>query len=408
MAKILNADNILSDIYSNKELNFSQATEEYYSKIDETQLFNTLKSHYLNSNHLVSDEALKKAAKVFIDTKYNFINPINSFKNNLVISSILNKKLLTLTFSSVLAVLSSGFYYNQSQEQHYIDSVVTNYSNMSNEISNTLSEEHKVSSLNSDFINKLDNTLITSHNYSPTFSSNQEKLDLIDKQLLSISSKYKNKNNNLSKESADTLENTIEQDNITLNNIKSNLSSIKTTFNNYKGSLQQENNLLQLKNSVSNSFYDTNATSLINTNLIQAQNALEQNDFKLLNNKVEFVNKVIKYIEADITFKINQKPSGIERKNNDNPNIKNHYLIVNSIDSSGLPIEAFVNNYETKNDIWTTKFGVYIDNETYQKIKQDKIKNGVISNDIVGNKPSGQFSISYSLIPNTSNYITEW
>ena len=83
--------------------------------------------------------------------------------------------------------------------------------------------------------------------------------------------------------------------------------------------------------------------------------------------------------------------SGIDRYYTDKSGkrVSGYYLIVEGIDARGNALQIDVRNEEDGQTKGVTMWGERIPQEVYEKVKEDKIDNGIINNDIVGNKKRG-------------------
>lgn len=98
--------------------------------------------------------------------------------------------------------------------------------------------------------------------------------------------------------------------------------------------------------------------------------------------------------------------SGVWRVPDDNPYMRNYYLIVEPI-SSGKPITIDIVNEENNKTSRAQKFGIRVPQSTFSAVLQDKQDDGIIQNNIVGTKHRGTLGIEYT-IPVLGGIITEW
>ncbi|MEK6800496.1 MAG: DUF6384 family protein, partial [Nanoarchaeota archaeon] len=83
--------------------------------------------------------------------------------------------------------------------------------------------------------------------------------------------------------------------------------------------------------------------------------------------------------------------SGIDRYYTDQggKRVSGYYLIVEAIDSKGNALQMDIRNEESGQTERATMWGERIPNEVYERVKEDKLDNGIINDDVVGRKKKG-------------------
>ena len=83
--------------------------------------------------------------------------------------------------------------------------------------------------------------------------------------------------------------------------------------------------------------------------------------------------------------------SGIDRYYTDQggKRVSGYYLIVEAIDSKGNALQMDIRNEESGQTERVTMWGERIPNEVYERVKEDKLDNGIINDDVVGRKKKG-------------------
>lgn len=99
--------------------------------------------------------------------------------------------------------------------------------------------------------------------------------------------------------------------------------------------------------------------------------------------------------------------SGVWRESTKIRGVKNYYLIVEAIDSSGEPMTLPVMNEEDGKASSVDKWGLRVSHSLYQQIAADKQDDGIIQKRRVGMKKSGYIEPEYS-ISTTGAKITSW
>ena len=89
------------------------------------------------------------------------------------------------------------------------------------------------------------------------------------------------------------------------------------------------------------------------------------------------------------------------------PDIRNYYLIVDALNASNKPVKVLVTSEEDNAARLTSRFGVRVSAAAYERVKADKSDDGIIQDNIIGNKPRGALSPEY-LIDSDGSAIFKW
>ncbi len=101
------------------------------------------------------------------------------------------------------------------------------------------------------------------------------------------------------------------------------------------------------------------------------------------------------------------RQSGVWRIPDLNPDARNYYLIVEAIGGDGKPVALPITNEETKTTAVVTSWGVRVPERIFNQVRADKTDNGIVDDDIVGEKTRGAISPEWR-IPVIGGAITEW
>ncbi|MDR3213938.1 MAG: DUF6384 family protein [Azoarcus sp.] len=101
------------------------------------------------------------------------------------------------------------------------------------------------------------------------------------------------------------------------------------------------------------------------------------------------------------------RSSAVYRIPDDNPMAKNYYLIVEAIDDHGSVLSQSVLNEETGRAETVHEWGKRVPFETYEAVRLDKTSDGIIDDNILGEKPAGYLSIKYNMSV-MNGAITKW
>lgn len=99
--------------------------------------------------------------------------------------------------------------------------------------------------------------------------------------------------------------------------------------------------------------------------------------------------------------------SGVWRIPDANSSARNYYIIVEAIDRNGRLVEVPVMSEEDNQIKITATWGVRVDQNVFQQIAADKQDDGIIQNNIIGEKNIGTIKPDY-LIETNGAAITAW
>lgn len=100
--------------------------------------------------------------------------------------------------------------------------------------------------------------------------------------------------------------------------------------------------------------------------------------------------------------------SGLWRHPNNNPNARNYYVVVDALDAAGNPVKVKVVNEETGKSETVSRFAVRVSEAEYEKVKADKMDNGLIENSLVGTKRAGVIKPDFNIDTAGGGIITNW
>jgi hypothetical protein len=125
---------------------------------------------------------------------------------------------------------------------------------------------------------------------------------------------------------------------------------------------------------------------------------------------VQDVADMVDLLSADYSYRIVNRSgvkSGVWRYSNDSPNVRNHYLVVEALDSKGEAATLPIRNEETGKTERVDVFAVRVPEEEYNRVGEDKKDNGLIEHDMIGKKSRGTFAPKFD-IPTAGGFITSW
>lgn len=119
---------------------------------------------------------------------------------------------------------------------------------------------------------------------------------------------------------------------------------------------------------------------------------------------------MVELLSADYAYRIVNRSgvrSGVWRYSNDSPDQRNHYLVVEALDSKGEAITLPIRNEETGKTERVDLFAVRVPEAEYNRVGEDKKDNGIIEQDVIGKKPRGALTPKFD-IPVAGGFITSW
>jgi Family of unknown function (DUF6384) len=99
--------------------------------------------------------------------------------------------------------------------------------------------------------------------------------------------------------------------------------------------------------------------------------------------------------------------TGVFRIPDVNEGAKNYYIIVEPVTESGEVLSLPMVNQEDGQTYSVSKWGVRVPEATYNAIRDDKSDDGIVQDNILGEKPRGTLKVSYRM-PVETGVITEW
>lgn len=152
------------------------------------------------------------------------------------------------------------------------------------------------------------------------------------------------------------------------------------------------------------------AKRLANDLLARGETALEADRTEAVREAITDLRELQETLRQEYTLRVVSRPgerSGVWRVPPNNPRGRNHYLIVEPVDTGGRTVTVKIRNEEDGSSAYVSKWGLRVDEATFNKVAADKQDDGMIENDRVGHKARGEHEPVYE-IPTTGGTITEW
>ena len=99
--------------------------------------------------------------------------------------------------------------------------------------------------------------------------------------------------------------------------------------------------------------------------------------------------------------------SGVWRTAVDRPGTRNHYVIVEAIGRDGRPLSLPITSEEDQQTRQVQRFGLRVSEAVYERVKADKLDNGIVDQNLFGQKRRGARRPEYRFAT-TGGAITQW
>lgn len=147
--------------------------------------------------------------------------------------------------------------------------------------------------------------------------------------------------------------------------------------------------------------------------MIVLSNAIDKRDGWEASRAVSNLDSALAFAKEPLTFRIISRPgekSGVIRTPNDFADSRGiAYLIVEALDASGRPFEVSIMDSEVGEIRRAHTFGVRVTHEQFEQVKQDKMDDGIIENNLIGQKSVNSFKINFdSRVTSDNKMITRW
>ncbi|MDH3362281.1 MAG: DUF6384 family protein [Gammaproteobacteria bacterium] len=142
----------------------------------------------------------------------------------------------------------------------------------------------------------------------------------------------------------------------------------------------------------------------------QARQSLKEENREDAETRHEQLRALLRDLESAYEVRIVSRPnevSAIWRVPDINPDARNYYLIVEAVTPSGSVIPLRVRNEEDGRTYQVSKWGLRVDQSTFETIADDKRDDGIVQDNIVGVKSVGQLDPVYR-VSTTGGTITDW
>ncbi len=152
------------------------------------------------------------------------------------------------------------------------------------------------------------------------------------------------------------------------------------------------------------------ATERATTLRTAAVAALADDDYAVAGRELAALRNLASELERRYEIRIVSRPnelSGVWRVPDVNTEARNYYLIVEAVDDRGNVLRQSVRNEEDGRTYEVSKWGIRVDEATFEGVAADKKDDGIIQDYVVATKEVGRIEPDFR-IPTTGATITEW
>jgi hypothetical protein len=142
----------------------------------------------------------------------------------------------------------------------------------------------------------------------------------------------------------------------------------------------------------------------------EAEAALSARDAAAARAKATELTALRQALERSYVLRIVSKPgqqSGVWRVPRLNPQARNYYILVETVDDKGKPVTVVVTSQEDNQTAETSTFGIRVDERTFDRVRADKQDDGIIQNNRFGEKRAGYLEPKYDF-PTPGGVILNW
>ena len=138
--------------------------------------------------------------------------------------------------------------------------------------------------------------------------------------------------------------------------------------------------------------------------------AIGQKDKQAATSAFKDLQSLIMEIGASYDLRIVSAPgkqSGVFRIPDQNSRRKNYYIIVEAIDRAGRPVNISITSEEDGKTNRVSTWGIRVEPTIFEKVKQDKLDDGIVQKNQFGSKQLGALKPNYQFATN-GGAILKW
>ncbi len=154
----------------------------------------------------------------------------------------------------------------------------------------------------------------------------------------------------------------------------------------------------QLKNSVNSTAKVADARTEAERLVVAGTEALKVGKTDVAQQRLAELETLQQQLNLTYTLRIVTKgKTGVWHVPRVNEQARNYYIVVEPIGTNGKPVQVSVTSEEDGSTRMESRFGLRVDELTYQQVEQDKRDNGIIENLTFGTKAAGYLEPEYQM-----------
>lgn len=138
--------------------------------------------------------------------------------------------------------------------------------------------------------------------------------------------------------------------------------------------------------------------------------ALEKGDQEELEKALAAFERLKQFLDQEYRVRVVSATgvrSGVWRVPDVNRAVRNYYIIVEAVTAGGQILQVPILSEETDKQSLVSKWGLRVDETVFQQVAADKQDDGIIQNNILGEKKKGYLDPDYS-VATSGGTITSW
>ncbi|WP_181701480.1 DUF6384 family protein [Chthonobacter albigriseus] len=155
---------------------------------------------------------------------------------------------------------------------------------------------------------------------------------------------------------------------------------------------------------------DARAQRVAADRIADARAALARGDVAATRTAVAAIDALRAELTRTYVLRIVSRPgesSAVWRIPDVNSSARNHYLLVEAVTPGGEVLQLPVTSEEDGKTTAVAMWGVRVSEATFNRVRRDKEADGIVNDNIVGEKPRGSLDVAYAM-PVLGGAITAW
>lgn len=202
----------------------------------------------------------------------------------------------------------------------------------------------------------------------------------------------------------------VSEQNKQLSQAKQQLDLAETSIKHLHQLKLLPNELLNLRNEALGIAKSTKANTQANQYYQMGLASIKGLDFSAANNATSDLKDLIETLQKDYELRVVSRAgerTGLWRVPDVNSSARNYYIAVEAFDKYNKKLSLPIINEENGQVERVNKWALRVDRSIYDQIARDKQDDGIIQNNVFGNKSAGKLTVQYRF-KTTGSAITDW